>query len=494
MQVKNFTDIKSFLFDNTTVRQTIFKNTFWISLSVGATKLLRMILIIYTARILGATGYGEFAFALAFVSFFVFLFDFGLSNIVTREFSKDMAREKEFSAVLSLKALLGLISLILIFAASFFITSDPKIQKIIWILALFSFVGQIPEIFYAFFRARQKMEYESWAEILQVLFIVSFGFFVLLNFPSVENIAYSYLFSSLVALIPFLLFFHFKFSSLKIYFNIHIWKQFLKTSWPLALASMSGALYGYADSVIMGRWGLITETGWYNAALKIINIVLVPPVIISLIFYPVISKFIKESREKLQKTWNNQMEILVFLGVPIIVMGITLSFKIIDFIYGSDFYPSVLAFKILLIMSGFAFFCASFSQALIAFDQQKKFFLVTFTGVIINIVLNLILIPKFSLYGAAAASAITYFLSLLLYFFFMRKFTSIKPLTSKIFITLAKVIISAGLMFLIISAPLIYNLNVVFSVFIGFTVYLLIFLILELIIRKLTKTPLKLTN
>lgn len=488
MEIKKFADIKTLFFDNKTLKQALFKNTFWISLSGGIGKLLRAFLIIYIARVLGATEYGKFTFALAFVSLFVTLFDFGLSNILTREFSKDKTREKEFPAVLSLKILLGLISIILILITSFFITPDLEIRKVIWILAFFTFISQLPEIFYAFFRARQKMEYESWANILQVLLVVGCGFFVIFNFPSVKNISYSYLFSSLIALIPFFLFFHFKVLSLRFSFKIDVWKKFLAMSWPLALISILGMLYSYIDSIMMGSWNLITETGWYNAALKIINVVFLPQSIICLVFYPTISRFAHNSKEMLQKVWDYQLKLLIFLGLPIVVGGIALSSKIIDFVYDSSFEPSVLALKILLIMSGIAFLCIPFGQILIAFNQQKKVFWAALAGGIINIILNLILIPKYSLYGAAVATVITYSLIFLLYLIFARKFISIKPFNFKIFITFIKVIIAAILMYFAISYPKIYELHVLFPVFIGAIIYFLSFFILEIITKKLAKT------
>jgi len=124
-------------------------------------------LIIYIARVLGATEYGKFTFALSFVSLFVVFFDLGLSNIVTREFSREKEKEKEFSSIISLKILLSLGILFLILITSFFITSDPGIRKVIWILAAFSAIGNFSEIIYAFFRAYQRMEYEAFAVILR---------------------------------------------------------------------------------------------------------------------------------------------------------------------------------------------------------------------------------------------------------------------------------------------------------------------------------------
>lgn len=473
-------NLKSLLLDNNTIRQTVFKNTFWISLSVAIGKILRAVLIIYVAKILGPTSYGQFAFALAFVSLFVTFFDLGLSPIVTREFSRDREREKEFSSIFSLKILLGIGTVSLIWIGSFFITQDPEIQKVIWILSLFSLLGHFPEIIYAYFRARQKMEYEALTNIFQVVLMVGLGFFIIFNFPSVLNISYGYLFSVLIALIALLIFFHFKFFPLKLSFKTKIWKSFLLMSWPLALTSVFGLIYGYIDSIMMGSLGQIIQTGWYNASLKIINLVLVPSAVISMTFFPALSRFSKESKEKFQRIFNYQIAMMIFLAFPIVIGGIILAQPIIDFIYDASYFPAILALQILIVMAGFAFLNAPFSQVLIAADQQKKIFWVTFFGAIINIILNIVLIPRFSLYGAATATVITYIFMFFIYFGFTNKFTLIKPLnkfTSSVFI---KVILASLAMYLVISLPQVYNLHAMLSVLIGAIVYLSVFAVLNI--------------
>jgi len=473
------TNVKSFLLENRTTKQTLFKNTSWIVLSTAVGRVLGTIWVIYITRILGAVEYGKLAFALAFVSLFVSFLDLGLSTIVTREFSRDREREKEFPAIFTLKILLGLGTAVLIFIASFFVTDNPEIQRIIWILAFFTFISQFPETFYAFFWAREKMEYASLANIFQVLLITGCGFLVIFRFPSVKNISYSYLFASLIALIPLLILFHFKFFPLKISFQVNIWKKFLKMSWPLALTSIFGVIYGYIDSTIMGFLGQITQIGWYNAALKIASFLASPASIIALSFFPVLGKFSKKSKEEFQKVWNRQTEIMIFLAFPAVVGGFVLAPKIINFIYGSDYNPSILAFQILIFMAGINFLNRSFSQVLIVADQQRKIFLVTVSGALINIVLNLILIPKYSLYGAAAAAVITHFLMFFLYFIFTAKFTLIRPLNLEIFLISLKAILAAGVMYFIISWPQIYYLNVFLSVLIGGTVYIITFFVLK---------------
>jgi len=476
---------RSFLFENLGVGQTIFKNTFWLASAEGITRFLKLVLIIYVARILGAGEYGKFAFALSFAGVFAIFSDFGLSTVLVREFAREKEKEKEFSSILSLKTILSLATLLLIYIGSLFITSDFLIRKVIWILGIYVIANSFLSIVYAFFQARQKMEYQAWGKILQAIVVAAGGFFVLFNFPSVQNLSLTYLFASLITLIFALSFFHLKIYKLKLGFNKVIWKDFLSMSWPLALAGVFATIYSQTDSVMMGYWGQITQTGWYNAAYKIVRVVLIPGVLITTGFFPALSVAFKESKEKLQKIWNYFMESMIFLGVPIVVGGIALAPRVIDWVYDPSYSPSIFAFQILIIMAGISFLCYPFSQALVVSNQQKRLFWITFFGAIVNVILNLILIPKYSLYGAAFTTVVTYLLVLFLLFEFTSRITPIKPINLRFLSNFIGSIVSSMPMYFVITQPQIYHLNVILSVLIGAGIYIVCFLLYKKVISKI---------
>jgi len=479
MKIGYFSDIKTLLFNNVNTKQTIFKNTFWLGISTVFNKLLTLALIIYAARILGAEGYGKFAFALAFVSLLMVFSDFGLSSIVTREFAREKEKREELYSIISLKILLAFGTFILILLSSFFVIQEKDIQRIVLILAFFLLINGLIGIFYSFFHARQKMQYEAWFETLQVLMIFGLGFFVLFKFPSPENLSYAYFLSALTALIFVLFFFHFKIFPLKIEWNFLIWKKFLIMSWPLALIGLFGVIYNYTDSVMMGYWNMLVETGWYNAAYKIVMAGLIPMGLIGASFYPALSKFSKESKEKFQRAWNFELEIMIILALPLVVGGMLLAQKIIYSFYPLDFSPSILAFQILILTAGIIFLYRPFYDAMIVLNQQAKTFWITMAGAIVNVILNLILIPKYSLYGAAVATVITNFLILLIIIFFTKKFTFIRLHNLKIFFTFLASAIASVLMYLVVKQPLIYNINIFLSVLVAGAIYFMVFLVIK---------------
>jgi O-antigen/teichoic acid export membrane protein len=473
MNIRNFADIKHLLFSNKTVKQTIFKNTFWLAVAEGISRLLKLVLLIYVARILGATEYGEFTFALAFVSLFVIFSDLGLSKIITREFSRDKNHEKEYSFIFSLKILLSIGTLILILIGSFFITTDSAIRSVIWILAVYILINSFSEITFAFLRARQQMQYEAAAKIIQALLITVVGIFIVLNFPSVKNLSFGYLFADFIALAFILLFFHSKIHRLQFGWNKVVWQRFLKMSWPLALVALFALIHGHIDSIMMGSFGQITEVGWYNAAHKMMESILIPSTLFFQSFYPVMSVAFKESKEKLQKIWDYRIGIVFLIAAPLVTGGLILASQIIYFIYDLSFSPSILVFQILIINAGVIYLIGPLSQILIVSDRQKINFWITGCGAVMNVILNLFLIPKYSLYGAAAATLITMIFTFIFYAICVIKLTSIKPLNLKTFLFFLIAILSSTIMYFVVSRLSAYNINILSIVFIGALIYLI---------------------
>lgn len=473
-------NIKTFFLENTGIKQTILKNTFWLVAAETFTSLIRLVLLVYMARILGASEYGKFTFAFSFVSILVIFSDLGILNIVTREFSRNKEKEKEFPAIVTLEIILTAGALILMMLGSFFITSDFVIRKTIWILALFILITNFFGIFYAFIRSRQRMEYEAGSKIIQNILLVGISLFFLFYFPSAVNLSYGYLFSNLTALIIFLLFFNFRFQRLKFGWDKNVFKL-LKMSWPLSLGLMGSCTYISISSVILGYFNLITENGWYSAASKVAIIAVVPANLIIISFFPTLSDFFITSKEKFQKSWDFLMEAMIFLAVPLAVGGITLAPKIINFFYGLEFAPSVFVFQILIFVVGLNFINYPYSMILVVCDRQKKNFALMIFGIAINTILNILLIPAYKLLGAVMATVISSLFALFITIIVSRYSTAVSIFNIK----LLKAALASGfsciIMFFAVRLPLIYNLNIFFSVIIGILIYsLTLFLLYNL--------------
>ena len=477
MQGENRISIKSLFLSNINLRQIVFKNTFWVVLAEVITRILKLVLVVYMARILGAIGYGEFTFALSFVTLFIVFSDLGLSSITIREFSASNKKEEEFFSLLSLKILLAFATAFLMMILSFFITKDVGTRAAIWILSVYATISGFSEIIFAFFRARQQMQYESLAKIFQAVAISVFGFFVIFKMPSVQNISYSYSIASMCALFVIMFLLYKKISSVRIYWDAAIWVKYLKMSWPLALVSGFAAIYYNIDSTIMGYLGQIAQTGWYNAAHKIVIASLIPADTLSIIFYPVLSASFKESAEKFQRVWNYFLYLMVFLAIPIITGGIVFAPKLINLIFGASYAPAILAFQISIPIAGFYFLCAPLIKTLIVVHRQRTVLWAYLAGTAINLALNVVLIPKYSLYGAAVSAVISFFVIFICLAIAAFKFVPLKLFNLKIAAIIICASVSSTIMYAVISNSFVYELNVVVAVTAGAFVYCIFFII-----------------
>lgn len=482
MNIKNFADIKSTFFDNRSIKQTIFKNTFWLSIAEGISRLLKFFLIIYIARILGATEYGKFTFALNLVSFLIIFSDLGISSIATREFAKDIGKEKKYlPSFLSLKSFLSLITLLIIGLVAVFITPDPGVKKVIWILAIYSLTEYFTQFFYALLRARQKMEYEAIAKVLNSVFCVVFGFLFLFKVPSLSSLSCAYLIGAIVAALFVFILYKKKFNHLGFIVDRSIWKEILSLSWPLALMAIFASVYHYMDSIMLGAWGYLEENGWYNAAYKIIDIAALPMVLISASFFPLLaSTFKKEiSKDKREKIFLSQLSVQAILGIPIFLGGILLAPQIINFIYGSQYQNAILAFQILVGTLLIIYLNNTFNSALFSANYQGILFLITFVGVILNILLNLMLIPKYSLYGAAIATLITYLFHWFFCIYFTKKLIGLTLFKVQFLKILGISLFFSSLMAFAILQLISLHLNIFLIILVGVITYLLPILILD---------------
>ncbi|HCA67037.1 MAG: hypothetical protein A2249_02555 [Candidatus Jacksonbacteria bacterium RIFOXYA2_FULL_44_7] len=478
--------IASFLFNNRTVKQTLLKNSVWLGF-VKVANLLTMLLSVIAARKFGADEFGKFSFAMAFVSLFSVVVTAGIPTIIIREFAREEKRKNLFAPLILLGVFLGVLAFFLILLFSIFITDDVRTKSIIIPLGIYIIIQGFTGIFFAFFRAYQKMEYEAWIKIPFLLVLFFVGMIALFYFPSIESLSVSYLIASVVILALTVIFFSRRLHPISLRFDMGVMKHFLLLSWPLAFASVFNMIYIYIDSVFMGYWGMTQEIGWYNAAYKIVNFTTIPMFLVTDAFYPALSS-LKETAKKTQKIWDQFTGFMIIAAVPLIVGGIAIAPKIIRFFYGSSYDPSILAFQILICVGGIMYLTASYNTVLLVANRQKILFLITAIGGIMNIVLNFILIPRFSLYGAAWATLITYFSMLALFVLYVRLKTEVKPITRRVFSILIMSILATALMYGIITHSIIAKLPMLLLALIGFLSYSLSFLVFFKIHRRIFHT------
>src|SRR3989344_4920515 len=153
--------IIKFLFVNNNTKQTIVKNTFWLFTGEALGRLIKLGLIVYAARELGAGGWGIFAYAISIASLLMIFSDLGIENLVAREISQKKENHEMFiSAAFLLKSIVLIISITLAIFISPYISSIKEATELFFIIAIIFFFDVIRNMGFAINRVMEKMEKE----------------------------------------------------------------------------------------------------------------------------------------------------------------------------------------------------------------------------------------------------------------------------------------------------------------------------------------------
>lgn len=404
MNLVNFSIIKSILLSNKGVRQTLFKNTFWLTVSEIFSKVASYVIIILIARYFGPTIYGKFAFSLSFVSLFTILTDWGFNVLSVREIARDKTKTTQYiDNILAIKFILGVITFFLFFLAIIFSGKETDVVILVCILGAYNLINSFNFFFYSIFQANERMEYETFVKVIQQFSLILLAILFVFLRGSILMIGFSYVFSALSAFVICLLFLWKYFSRILLKIDFKICKEILKESWPFGLTAIFGIVYHQIDSVILSFMKDYTAVGWYNVAQKLPNALLLFPMILNGAVFPKMSHFHASSKDSLKKLFFKYFKYSSVLGILLGLFTTVFAKQIIYVFFGSQFLPAVLALQITIWSTVLIFINSAFIKLFEASNRQLIITKICFLGAVLNLSLNFLLIPKYSYIGSSIA-------------------------------------------------------------------------------------------
>lgn len=397
-----------------TIRK-IAKNTSFLLISYILSYIMGFFTLIYAARYLGAENFGILSLALGFTSIFGFAIDLGLNTLIVREVSRNKSLTNQYTTnALAIKIISSILTFGLVFLTIIIIGYSQKVIDVIYLILLYTVFISFTGIFNAIFQAYEKMEYQSISTILTSSLTLG-GIFIVMYYKfDVISFAIIYALASFIILIYSILIYSWKIVSPKIEISLNFWKPTLKESWPFGITTLFVTIFYSIDSVILSIMVGTDAVGWYNAAYRLINALLVIPVALNIAVFPIMSQFYQTSKDSLRLVSEKYFKYMALLGIPIGVGTTLLADKIIPMIYGNQYIPSIIALQILVWSLVFIFMSGAFARLLEASNKQLVLTKITAICAVVNIILNIILIPKYSYIAASAVTALTEFLSLVL--------------------------------------------------------------------------------
>jgi O-antigen/teichoic acid export membrane protein len=386
----------------------IAKNTSYLTLALILQKVISFSYFTFLARNLGPESLGKYYFAISFVTIFAVFIDFGMINVLTREVAKKQEDAKRIlGSILSLKILLSFVVLLVIFIVINLMDYPILTTRLVYLASLCVILDSFTNTFYGVIRGFHNLKFESIASIIFQLIVFIFGLAALYSGFSLLWVMGALLLASI---------FNFLFSFftllrkinivIKPIFNYRIMKSVFILAAPFGLFAIFQRVYMYLDTVLLSFFAGDKFVGLYQVAFKIIFALQFLPMAFVASLYPAMSSYWVNNKEQLSITFERALIYLTIISLPISVGVITLADKII-FLFKSDYLEAVLPIQIIMASLLFMFLNFPIGSLLNACDKQKVNTFNMGATVVLSIVLNLILIPKFQAVGASITVLVT---------------------------------------------------------------------------------------
>ena len=372
-----------------------------------------LFLTVVLARILKPENFGIYSLALSIAMLSIALANLGVDNAVVRYVAyyagkEDYAKIRgHFRYFLRVKLLLSTLvssSLIVLSRQLAMIFGDERLVLPFVFAGLVVFFASLANFLNAFFMGLQEFKYSFLKQVVyeasRWIFVVPLGILYLAS-GAILGFSLAYAMSSLFLL----------FILIGKYANyvrglaeaadrkVNAFISFM------TVASISGIIYAYVDSVMIGYLLTPTDVGYYRAAYVIVFAIVG---LISSFSYVLFPTFTQLSVEDINRSLERLLRYTSIVAFPSAFAISYLSDKIIKLIYGIDYLPAIAPMMILafaLIPDAFAYLGTIFS----AKERPEINASVVTASMILNVILNYILITSIGMVGAAIATVISRF-------------------------------------------------------------------------------------
>lgn len=387
----------------------IVKNINWLTLGVIFRDVLGLFLVAWIARYLGPKQFGIMNYAISFVALFATLSTLGLDNIVVRNILKRNEFKKEYMGTAFFLKLGGSFLLLItsVFVISLMSLDDISIKMFVLIIS-FSYLFKSLDVIDYWFQSKIESKYTVFAKTISFILISILRIiFILINSSLVSFIiAFSLDF---IITSFFLIYYYSKNENIFLWkFNYKIAIEFLSDSWPLILSGAAVMVYMKIDQVLIGNLIGEEQLGIYASAAKLSEAwYFIPTVVMSSVF-PAILNAKKKSKELYLKRMQILFDFFVIFTFLVALIVSLLSPIIIKILYGEEYLEAARILSIHIWAGIPVFGGVIVGKYLISENLTKVSLYMTLFGAIANVVLNLLLIPKFGIIGAAYTTLISY--------------------------------------------------------------------------------------
>lgn len=426
----------------------VSKNIFWLSISRVLALVLLFVAYTQLFRYLGPFGSGQYQLVLSYVLLFSTVVDFGIQQLITKKISENPAEAKNyFYEFFSFEIVVAFLLYVLLVAVARERYADPAVFYGICLAGLGMVANALTYPYLAVMAAFQDLRRVAWVNFLNSCVNVGIIFTAIFLHRYIVFLASVQLVFGVLDLVLYRIFAVRHLPDIKLLGNIrlldfHLIKKIIRQGWPFALLVGFSAIYNRIDVLLITWLKGYTETGYYTAAYKIFDLLGFFPSVVSYTLFPVFAGLMaKRALNEVKDNLEKYLRLMIAAALPMAVGGTVLSVRLIALVAGPEYAPAAPVLSILIWAPALLFVYIPVNSLVIS-QLTKNAVMITGSNVLVNIVGNLILIPRFGIQAAAAMTVVSESLQGIFYFYFVRT----KIVRFKIGLNLLKPVVAALLM------------------------------------------------
>lgn len=385
-----------------------FKNLSYVGLGTIIATIFSFTFNILAGRILGPSGYGEFTLVQSVAMFLYIPMILGFATAMVKYNAEKEDYNRQRSIISTTYFLVFVFTIGSIFVYYLFSAQISKIFSVSVGIFYLSVIFAVLFVFYVLTTSTLKglhemKKYAIFQPIYGIILLSAFLIFVLINFISFEAMVFSMYLAYGITGIALLILFLRKY--LKFEFNKSWVNTLTKYGMFATIGGVSFTFYTNIDKILINKYMTIADVGIYMAYyFASINVLALFSGIFITVFFPVASKY--KNKAVIINRMNRFVPYLVCVGTPFVFLC---EFVILN-LYGGK-YP--IDFLLMLLFAVTSVLVAWYGIYAWLFNSKgvrgvKLTILGTATIAIINVLLNIYLIPRLGLFGAIGSTTIAF--------------------------------------------------------------------------------------
>jgi O-antigen/teichoic acid export membrane protein len=387
-------------------RRSFLMSSGYASVTAGSAVML-VALTMIAGRFLPASEYGKFSFAIALATIVETLMDIGLGPVTVRTVARDGAGAGVlFRHVLGLKIAWGALGLIALLIAAPIMRSDPTVIRACYLMGVSSAIRSYVLSARGLLQGLNRFDLETVTVIADRGLLLLLGTLVLVSGFGLYGISIAFVVARLLMFVIVTVIVKRVTGSAVPTYDRAVWIELQTAALPLGFFLITLTLYTYIDTVILGIMRTDAENGWYAAAYRVYEGLMYAPSAFATVLTPRFSQMFLNDPTGLRSLFRRSLLGSAAMAILIGGGGMLLARPMVLLFYGPAYEPAVPALQVLAGGSLFVFCTWILHAAAISTNLDRRLVGTTAVGLITNVALNVMFIPRLGITGAAWATVI----------------------------------------------------------------------------------------